>query len=103
MTNYVARYWPPPKTRGLSIFWSVIFGFAFQLVLPALLAPLAGQRAALFAMLPGLWPILWATGGWFSSIAPMGYVVIYSVNTVVYGMIFMAGFRTCACLRRHHA
>jgi len=101
MRDYVARYWPPTKTRGLSIYWSVILGFVFQLVSPAFLAAVGAQRAALFAMLPGLWPILWATGGWFSSIAPMGYIVMYSVNTVFFGMVFLAAFRTCVCLRRH--
>jgi hypothetical protein len=102
MTAFFEKVWPPTKTWRRSILWAFGFGFVLQIALPSLLAMAGAQRAAWLAMLPGLWPILWATGGWFSSIAPMGYVVIYSVNTVFYGMIFMMGFRTSACLHRHH-
>jgi hypothetical protein len=83
--------------------WAFGFGFVLQIALPSLLAMAGAQRAALFAMLPGLLPILWATGGWFASIAPMGYVLMFTVNTLVYALLLLAGFRTCACLQRHYA
>jgi hypothetical protein len=99
----MARFWPPAKSCGLSVLWSLIFGFLFQLALPLVLAMLGAKHAALRAMLPGFWPILWSTGGWFASIAPAGYVMMYSINTIFYAMILLAAFRSCAFLKRKHA
>ena len=99
----MAKFWPPTKSCGLSILWSLIFGFLFQLALPRMLTMLGAKDAALWALLPGLWPILWATGGWFASIAPIGYVVMYSINTIFYAMILLTAFRSCALIKRKHA
>jgi hypothetical protein len=103
MHTFAERLWPPTKTWRLSILWSLGFGFVLQIALPSLLAVLGAQRAAWFAMLPGLLPILWATGGFFAGIAPLGYVLMYAINTIMYALLLVAGFRTCACLRRHYA
>ena|ERR1700680_3386936 len=97
------RLWPPTKTLKVSILWALCLGFVLQLTLPSLLAILGAQRAAWIAMLPGLLPILWATGGFFAGIAPFGYALMYSVNTFVYALLLLAGFRTCACFKRHYA
>jgi len=102
MSVILEKAWPPTKTWRRSILWALGCGFILQIVVPSLLQILGAQRAALFAMLPGLWPILWATGGWFASIAPMGYVVMFTINTLAYGGLLLIGFRTCACLRRRY-
>jgi hypothetical protein len=49
-------------------------------------------------MYPGLLPILWATGGWFAGITPLGYVILYSINTVSYAILMFAAFRLCKVL-----
>jgi hypothetical protein len=103
MSTFRDSLWPPTKTWRRSILWSVVFGFLVQLFLPAILVGLGGQRAAWFALLPGLLPILLATGGFFAGITWLGYVLMYTVNTIVYALLLFAGFRTCACLRRRYA
>jgi hypothetical protein len=102
MNAFIERLWPPTKSRKLSILWALVFGFVLQIAVPVLLSGLGAKRAALLAELPGLLPILWATGGWFAGIAPLGYVLIFSVNTVVYATIFLGTFRACACLQRQY-
>ena len=102
MTAFIERLWPPTKNRKLSILWALVLGFVLQMALPVLLGVLGAKRAALFAIYPGLLPILWATGGWFAGIAPLGYVIMSSVNTVFYGALLLAGFRACACLQRQY-
>jgi predicted permease len=102
MNAFMKRVWPPTKTRKVSILWAFVFGFVLQIALPVLLGALGAKEAALFAIYPGLLPILWATGGWFAGIAPLGYVLMFSVNTVVYAALLLAGFRTCACLQRQY-
>jgi hypothetical protein len=97
------KCWPPTKTWKLSIVWAIGLGFILQIAIPGAFALLGAHRVALFAELPGLLPILWATGGWFASISPVGYVVMFSINTLAYGLLLFAGFRTCACLQRHYA
>ena len=72
MNAFIERLWPPTKSCKLSILWALIFGFVLQIALPVLLSVLGAKRAALFAIYPGLLPILWATGGWFAGIAPVG-------------------------------
>jgi hypothetical protein len=103
MSIFIKKLWPPTKSFKLSFLWAFIFGFVLQIALPLLLGVLGAKRAAMFAILPGLWPILWATGGFFAGIAPLGYLVMFSVNTVVYALVLLTGFRTCACLKRHYA
>ena len=103
MSGFFARIWPPTKNWRLSVLWSLGCGLILQIAVPSLLQILGAQRAALYAMLPGLWPILWATGGWFAGISPVGYLVLFSINTFVYALLLFAGFRTCPCLRRHYA
>ena len=72
------------RSRGVSILWSLVFGLAIQFLLPVSLALLGSPKAALLAMYPGLLPIIWATGGWFAGITPLGYVILYTINTVAY-------------------
>jgi|SRR3954469_12451800 hypothetical protein len=66
---------------------SLLVGFVLQLLIPGVLSKLGYPRAALLSIWPGLLPILWATGGWFAGIAPAGYVVMFSINTIVYGLL----------------
>ena|SRR5690349_3909721 len=100
MNISVEKFWPPTKTYTISALWAFVFGFFLQIALPLSLNMIGATRVALFAMLPGLLPILWATGGWFAGIAPLGYVVMYSINTVVYASLLLVGIRGCVCLRR---
>jgi hypothetical protein len=97
------KVWPPTRSWKVSIPWSLGCGFILQIAVPSLLQISGAHRAAMYAMLPGLWPILWATGGWFAGISPVGYLVLFSINTLVYALLLFAGFRTCACLRRRYA
>jgi hypothetical protein len=97
------KCWPPTKTWKISIGWALGLGFILQIAIPGAFALLGARRVALSAELPGLLPILWATRGWFAGITFAGYVLMFSVNTLVYGLLLFAGFRTCACLRRHYA
>jgi hypothetical protein len=102
MNVFVERLWPPTKSRKLSILWAFVFGFVLQIALPLLLGALGAKRAALFAIYPGLMPILWATGGWFAGITALGYVLMFAVNTFVYAVLLLSGFRACACLLRQY-
>jgi hypothetical protein len=102
MNAFIEKLWPPTKSRKLSILWAFVVGFILQIALPVLLSALGAKRAALLAIYPGLLPILWATGGWFAGISPLGYVVMFSVNTVVYAALLLAGFRACVCLQRQY-
>jgi hypothetical protein len=68
-----------------------------------LLAAIGAERAAWLVTLPGMWPILKATGGFFSGLAPLGYVFVYSVNTAFYALILLTGLRLCAWLKRQSA
>jgi hypothetical protein len=103
MSAVLEKIWPPTRTWRRSILWSLSCGFVLQIAVPTILALLGAQRAALFAMLPGLWPILWATGGWFAGISPLGYLLMYSINTLAYAVLLLAGFRTCTCMERRPA
>lgn len=100
MNAFLENLWPPSKTCKLSILWSLVFGFVLQIALPVLFSTIGAKRIALFAMLPGLLPILWATRGWFAGIAPLGYILMFSINTLVYASLLLVGIRTCVCLRR---
>jgi hypothetical protein len=101
MGGVLVKIWPPTRNWKLSLLWSLVCGFLLQIAVPSLFAILGAPRAALFAMLPGLWPILWATGGWFAGITPFGYFVMYSINTLAWALLLLASFRTCVCLRRY--
>jgi len=90
VSGVFAKVWPPARNWKLSILWSLACGFILQMAVPSLLQILGAHRAALYAMLPGLWPILWATGGWFAGISPEGYLILFSINTLVYAFLLFA-------------
>ena len=102
MIAFVKKFWPPTKSCRLSILWAFVLGAVLQIALPVVLAELGFNDAALFAIYPGLLPIIWATGGWFAGIAPLGYVILCGVNTVVYALLIFGALRACVCLRRFH-
>jgi hypothetical protein len=99
MVELAGRYWPPIKTFGLSAFWAVVFGFLFQFAVPFALPVLGLQKAELI-LNPGLLIIVRSTGGWFAGISPLGYVFIFAVNTLIYGVLLFCALRMCAYLRR---
>ena len=102
MISILKKLWPPTKNGKLSVLWALVFGFVLQLALPAVLIALGSKGAALLAIYPGLLPIIWATRGWFAGISPQGYVVMYIINTLVYGALLLIGFRLCGWLRRQY-
>ena len=60
-------------------------------------AECVGSRKGCFAFdISGIVPIVWVTGGWFAGISPLGYVLMFSINTLVYGLVVFVGLRTCA-------
>jgi len=99
MIEFAGKYWPPMKTFGLSAFWSVVFGFLLQLAVPFALPGLGLGKADLI-LSPGLLIIVRSTGGWFAGISPLGYVFVFAVNTLTYGVLLLAASRTCAYLQR---
>ena len=102
MISILKKLGPPTKNGKLSVLWALVFGFVLQLALPAVLIALGFKGAALLAFYPGLLPIIWATRGWFAGICPQGYVVMYIINTLVYGALLLIGFRLCVWLRRQY-
>jgi len=97
------RLWPPSNSYKLSILWSLILGFVLQIAVPLAFIVLGFKEAVWIPVYPGLLPIIWITGGWFAGISPLGYVLMFSVNTVVYAIILFAGIRACVCLHRRYA
>ena len=91
-----ARWWPPTRSTKASLLWALILGFVLQIAVPYVLNALGAERAALLSIYPGLFPIVWVTGGWFAGISPLGYVLMFSINTLVYGLVVFVGLRTCA-------
>jgi hypothetical protein len=100
MIAFVKRLWPPTKSCRLSILWAFALGAVLQIAVPLVLAKLGLHHAMLFAIYPGLLPIIWATGGWFAGITPLGYVILCSVNTMVYVLLIFILLRTCVWVRR---
>ena len=64
---------------------SAVIALVLETIVPFALAKLGFERAALLSIWPGLLPIAWATGGFFAGITPFGYLLMYSINTLVYG------------------
>jgi hypothetical protein len=97
----LATVWPPTGSRGASVLWAFLFGFVLQLIVPASLALLGFPKGALLAMYPGFLLILWATGGWFARISPLGYLILDSINTVAYARLVYVTFRFCKLLNAY--
>jgi len=77
------------KLMGVAVLAAVVL----ETVLPMMLGKLGFERAAILSIWPGLLPIAWPTGGFFAGITPVGYLLMYSINTVVYGVpIFLLLF-----------
>jgi hypothetical protein len=54
-----------------------------ETAIPLTLSRLGFENAAIYSVYPGFYPILWSTGGWFAGIAPLGYIIMYSINRMV--------------------
>jgi hypothetical protein len=93
-----ATAWPPTRSCGVSVVWALLIGFVLQLLVPAVFVALGSSNGALFAMYPGLLPILWATRGWFESLTLMGVVVLCGINTVSYAILTFVAIRLCKVL-----
>jgi len=65
---------------------AVLAALVLETVTPLVLSRLGFQNAAVYSIFPGFYPILWATHGYLQEIAPLGYVIMYSINTIVYGV-----------------
>jgi len=88
---------PHIKTLGFGkqFLISFLLGFVLQILVPAVLTKMGFKKAALLSIYPGLLPILWATGGWFASVAPSGIAVMMTINTLVYGFLIFVGSKFC--------
>ena len=102
MGALLAKCWPPTKSTKLSLVWAIFLAFPLQIALPFVLNALRAKSAALLSIYPGLLPIVWATGGWFAGITPAGYALMFGINTVVYSLFLLAGFKVCVWLRRQY-
>jgi hypothetical protein len=69
--------------------WAAVVSISLQVVF-GLVAFLGFREAAYWCFLPGLYPILWATHGWFSSLTPLGNAVLLGTKFVVYYSIVWA-------------
>jgi hypothetical protein len=86
---------PQTKTLGFGkqFLISLSLGFVLQILVPAVLTKMGFKNAGLLSIYPGLLPILWATRGWFASLAPGGIAVM--MTTLVYGFLIFAGSKFC--------
>jgi hypothetical protein len=97
MSELLENIWPPTKTWKRSILWALGFGFFLQIAVPTLLALFGANHAAFYSSIVGFWPMMWATGrGWNSSITPLGYLLMFSINTLAYGTLLLIGVRISA-------
>jgi hypothetical protein len=93
------------KTRKRMILSALAIGFVLQIAIP-MLALVGLQRAAIWSILPGFYPILLATRGWFAGISPLGYVLMCSINTIAYGLLVLGvliAIRACNTRRLSHS
>ena len=99
MSAFVNKVWPPTENWKLSVLWALAFGLVLSIGVPIVLAATPFRQYAWLALFPGLYPIIWATGGWFVGITPLGYVLMLSINDLAYALPFVVAFRMYA--RRH--
>jgi hypothetical protein len=100
MSGLLENVWPPTKSWKRSILWALVFAFFLQIAVPTLLALIGANHAAFYSSIVGFWPMMWATGrGWNSSVTLLGYLVMFSINTLAYGILMMIGIRISASLR----
>jgi hypothetical protein len=92
--------WSPVVSVRGSVVWATVVGFVLQLLVPPVLAMYGFQNAAIWSLMPGLYPIIWLTGGWFEALTPLGYLLMLSINTLVYGYPFSILFRGLRNRRR---
>jgi hypothetical protein len=81
------KLWPPTHDRFSIRVWAAIISFLLTLgfVVLALLCPQADSFYMFFV--PGLLPVLIITGGWFSSLAPLGIVLMLALNMAFYFLV----------------
>lgn len=103
VTAFMNKLWPPTKTFRVSLLWALFCGFILSIAVPIVLAVVGFKDAALISIYPGLFPIIWATKGWFAGISPAGYLLMFFINTLVYGLPSLLAFRTCARTSNHLA
>jgi hypothetical protein len=99
----MAKIWMPHDSTRSALVWFVVFGFLFQILVPVTLSVAGMKAAAWLAVYPRLLPIAWVTKGWFAGASAAGYVVMFTINTLVYSSLLFIGFRICGCVRREHA
>jgi hypothetical protein len=77
------KLWPPNRDWLTMIISASVASILLQLIF-LLIARFGFQKAALWLFLPGLYPIIWATRGWFSSLTLLGNVVLFGTNFLFY-------------------
>lgn len=85
---------------------ALVLGFVLQIAIPMMLVLVGLQRAAIWSILLGFYPILRATRGWFAGITPLGYVLMCSINTIAYGLLVLGvliAIRACNARSLSHS
>ena len=88
---------------GQKLVWCFGLGFLLQFVVPVSLNFFGFKRTALWSIFPGLYPVLIATHGWFASVSPMGVVLLFGINTLVYAILVLCVIKMYSRLKRHSA
>lgn len=71
-----------------SILWAFAVGFVLQIAVPEFLISVGAGHAAFYAMLVGFLPAMMATkSGWNSNLSVLGYLITFTINTAVYGLV----------------
>jgi len=86
--------WPPTRTLATSIGWAIGAGFLVQLLI-TIIAGLSGLPFAWYLIYPGLFPILYLTGGFFAGLTPLGLALLFLINTFAYGILIFMVLRCC--------
>jgi hypothetical protein len=100
MISDLKNSWPPINTWRQSALWALVIGFVLQFAVPTFLAGIGAQHSAFYSSILGFWPMMYATGrGWNSSVTPLGYLLMFGINTLAYGIVSLIGLRAYVCLR----
>jgi hypothetical protein len=87
------KRWPPAFDKFTARLWACIFSVTLNALFGLVLfvSPDVGS----WFFVPGLIPVVMVTGGWFTSLAPFGQVLVVVTNLSFY--YFLARWIIAAC------
>jgi hypothetical protein len=104
MSGFFKKIWPPTETWRRSILWSLGGGFVLQIAVPEFLGMIGAGHAGFYSVILGFWPAMMATrSGWDSSLSPLGYLIMFVINTIAYGIVVLIGMRSYVGLKPRRA